>query len=140
MHTGGEGAGLMGAMKILLVLTALAFPALVYAEVLSLECDITFGAFVDLYSFEVDLEKGIIISTYHAAANKDNSVAIDYKIASEAEIGTEDITHKAKLHALDYTFKINRNTFEITRYVSDVHAGEEGRGSCRSIEVSGRLP
>jgi len=130
----------MNYFKFLLVIIFLSFPNFVFAEKIMMECNIRLNDFVDNYSIEVDIDNGIVDSIYHAASKDDKSVAIDYKITSKANVTEQKIFFKAKLHSLDYSFAINKNTLEIIRYIEDPNDGEAGRGVCKMIESSGRRP
>jgi hypothetical protein len=122
----------------LIVLIIGIFPAVVCAEPQKLECSIKFGDFVDAYTIEIDADKNQVISTYHAASNKDKSVTLDYRTSSQAIIYEEKIVYNTDLHSLGYIYEINRKTLEIIRYINDVNAVEVGRGSCRMIEANGK--
>jgi len=121
-----------------MVLIILSLPAVVSAESQLLECNIKFGNFDDLYTIEIDEEKNMVNSTYHAASSHDKSVTIDYKISSDAVLYDEKVIFKASLHSLNYIYEINRKTLGIVRYLNDVNDANVGSGSCIIIEASGK--
>lgn len=123
---------------IALSLAIWAFPFMVWAEPQRLECNIKFGEFDDVYTIEIDTEKNLVNSTYHAASTKDKSITLDYKTSSSAIIYDEKVIYKANTHSLDYTYEINRNTLEIIRYINDANEAEVGRGSCNILKASGK--
>lgn len=122
----------------LILLIILFLPTAVCAEPQILECNIRFGDFVDVYTIEIDADKNLVISTYHAASNKDNSVTLDYRTSSNAIIYDEKVVYRASSRSLDYTYEINRKTLEIIRYINDADEAEVGRGPCSIIAPSGK--
>jgi hypothetical protein len=122
----------------IMVLIIWFFPAAVWAEPQKLECRVVFGDFVDVYTVEIDVDKNQVVSTYHAASNKDKSVTLDYKTSSNAIIYEEKIIYNTNLHSLDYIYEINRKTLEIIRYINDVNAVEVGRGPCNVLDAGGK--
>jgi hypothetical protein len=130
----------MRTLKVLLCLGILFFPNIANADQLNLECNIEYKDYIDGYSIIVDLNSGNVVSTYHAIANKDNSVNIDYKITSNALIDNDNIIYKAESHSIDYMFTINRKTLNIIRFISGQEDVEAGHGSCKIIEVNGVKP
>ena len=125
-------------VKNLIFLIMLVFPTAVCAEPQILECNIRFGDFVDVYTIEVDVDKNLVTSTYHAASNKDNSVTLDYRVSSNAIIYDEKVIYRSSSRSLDYTYEINRKTLEIIRYVDDASETEVGRGPCNIVASSGK--